>query len=124
MYGLEMMTFNIKDGYLGIAPRSSRLPVATSWPAAALTFEVCKSVLNSVSSRKSLKSARIRLRDFVAKCANVSYRTATRDTDFAAEAVVRGHKSGLLSTADYNNLCQCETLDDVKLHLVIPLAQL
>ena len=35
-----------------------------------------------------------------------------------AEAVVRGHKSGLLSTSDYNNLCQCETLDDVKLHLV------
>jgi len=33
------------------------------------------------------------------------------------EAVVRGHKSGLLSTADYNNLCQCETLEDVKLHL-------
>ena len=36
----------------------------------------------------------------------------------AAEAVVRGHKSGLLTTADYNNLCQCENLDDVKLHLV------
>lgn len=33
------------------------------------------------------------------------------------EAVVRGHKSGLLSTSDYNNLCQCETLEDVKLHL-------
>jgi len=36
----------------------------------------------------------------------------------SAEAVVRGHKSGLLSTSDYNNLCQCETLEDVKLHLV------
>lgn len=33
------------------------------------------------------------------------------------EGVVRGYKSGLLTAADYNNLCQCETLDDVKLHL-------
>lgn len=35
-----------------------------------------------------------------------------------ADAVVRGHRSGLLITADYNNLCQCETLDDIKLNLV------
>ena len=35
-----------------------------------------------------------------------------------AEAVVRGHKSGLFTSADYNNLCQCETLEDNKLHLV------
>ena len=35
-----------------------------------------------------------------------------------ADAVVRGHRSGLLTTADYNNLCQCETLDDIKLNLV------
>ena len=35
-----------------------------------------------------------------------------------AEAVVRGHKSGLFTSADYNNLCQCETLEDIKLHLV------
>ncbi|KAI3431669.1 hypothetical protein D9Q98_004716 [Chlorella vulgaris] len=33
------------------------------------------------------------------------------------EAVVRGYKLGLLSTADYNNLCQCETLEDIKLYL-------
>ena len=35
-----------------------------------------------------------------------------------AEAVVRGHKSGLFTSADYNNLCQCESLEDIKLHLV------
>ena len=35
-----------------------------------------------------------------------------------SDAVVRGHRSGLLTTADYNNLCQCETLDDIKLNLV------
>ena len=35
-----------------------------------------------------------------------------------AEAVVRGHKSGLFSATDYNNLCQCESLEDIKLHLV------
>ena len=36
----------------------------------------------------------------------------------SAEAVVRGHKSGLFTSADYNNLCQCESLEDIKLHLV------
>lgn len=35
-----------------------------------------------------------------------------------AEAVVRGYKLGLLTSADYNNLSQCETLDDIKLYLV------
>lgn len=33
------------------------------------------------------------------------------------EAIVRGYRSGLLMSADYNNLCQCETLDDIKMHL-------
>jgi len=33
------------------------------------------------------------------------------------EGIVRGLKSGLLTTQDYANLTQCETLDDVKLHL-------
>ncbi|CAL5218444.1 g125 [Coccomyxa viridis] len=37
--------------------------------------------------------------------------------DGYVDAVVRGHRSGLLTTADYNNLCQCETLDDIKLNL-------
>lgn len=37
-----------------------------------------------------------------------------------AEAIVRGHKSGLLTVADYNNLTQCEALDDIKLNLVRP----
>lgn len=31
---------------------------------------------------------------------------------------MRGYKLGLLTTADYNNLCQCETLEDIKLYLV------
>ncbi|GJN18537.1 hypothetical protein PR202_gb05709 [Eleusine coracana subsp. coracana] len=33
------------------------------------------------------------------------------------EAIVRGNRSGLLTSADYNNLCQCENLDDIKMHL-------
>ena len=33
------------------------------------------------------------------------------------EAIVRGHRAGFLTAADYNNLCQCESLDDIKLHL-------
>jgi hypothetical protein len=31
---------------------------------------------------------------------------------------VRGHKAGLLTVPDYNNLTQCEALDDIKLNLV------
>ena len=34
------------------------------------------------------------------------------------EGIIRGCRGGLLSVHDYNNLTQCETLDDVKLHLV------
>lgn len=39
-----------------------------------------------------------------------------------AEAIVRGHRAGLLTIADYNNLSQCETLEDIKLNLVRVLA--
>lgn len=35
-----------------------------------------------------------------------------------AEGVVRGYKLGLLTAADYNNLSQCENLEDIKLYLV------
>ena len=30
---------------------------------------------------------------------------------------MRGYRSGLLTTPDYNNLSQCENMDDVKMHL-------
>lgn len=33
------------------------------------------------------------------------------------EAILRGHRSGLLTAADYKNLCQCKTLNDIKMHL-------
>ncbi|GJQ08787.1 hypothetical protein GpartN1_g578.t1 [Galdieria partita] len=33
------------------------------------------------------------------------------------EALVRGYKSSLLSSIDYVNLTQCETLEDVRMHL-------
>jgi len=33
------------------------------------------------------------------------------------EALVRGFKSGLLSRVDYDNLAQCDTLEDMKLYL-------
>jgi len=33
------------------------------------------------------------------------------------EALVRGFRSGILTSADYSNLVQCESLDDMKLHL-------
>ncbi|KAL3084938.1 hypothetical protein niasHS_010007 [Heterodera schachtii] len=33
------------------------------------------------------------------------------------EALIRGFKSGLLTSTDYSNLVQCETLEDLKLHI-------
>ena len=33
------------------------------------------------------------------------------------DAIVRGYRSGLLSTSDYNNLSQCDSMDDIKMHL-------
>ena len=33
------------------------------------------------------------------------------------EAIMRGHGAGLLTALDYNNLCQCENLNDIKMHL-------
>jgi len=33
------------------------------------------------------------------------------------EALLRGYRSGILNNGDYTNLTQCETLDDVKMHL-------
>ena len=37
--------------------------------------------------------------------------------DAYLDAIVRGYRSGLLSVGAYTNLCQCETLDDVKMQL-------
>jgi len=33
------------------------------------------------------------------------------------EGLVRGYRAGLLTTADYSNLTQCDSLEDIKLHL-------
>eukprot|EP00834_Sanchytrium_tribonematis_P003547 NODE_140_length_16098_cov_0.678605.p6 type:complete len:343 gc:universal NODE_140_length_16098_cov_0.678605:12187-11159(-) len=38
-------------------------------------------------------------------------------SDSYLDGIVRGYRSGLLSTAMYSNLCQCETLEDVKMQL-------
>eukprot|EP00759_Apiculatamorpha_spiralis_P015683 PhF_6_TR2228/c0_g1_i1/m.3737/K02146/ATPeV0D, ATP6D; V-type H+-transporting ATPase subunit d len=37
--------------------------------------------------------------------------------DGALEAIVHGMRDGLLRVEDYHTMCQCETLEDVKLHL-------
>jgi len=37
--------------------------------------------------------------------------------DGYAEALVRGFRSGILTTSDYANLIQCDQLEDIKLHL-------
>jgi V-type H+-transporting ATPase subunit d len=33
------------------------------------------------------------------------------------EGLLRGYRSGVLTSADYANLCQCESIDDMKMHL-------
>ena len=33
------------------------------------------------------------------------------------EAIVRGFRSAILDQNDYANLCQCENLEDMKIHL-------
>mmetsp|Transcript_16634 Transcript_16634/g.34122 ORF Transcript_16634/g.34122 Transcript_16634/m.34122 type:complete len:351 (-) Transcript_16634:1137-2189(-) len=33
------------------------------------------------------------------------------------EAIVRGYRAGILSSTDYANLCQCENLEDLRMHL-------
>lgn len=50
-------------------------------------------------------------------CSTSSHALAPPVSGFA-EGIVRGHRTGLLTVADYNNLCQCENLDDIKLNLV------
>lgn len=48
----------------------------------------------------------------------VSYDEVTFNIDHGyLEGLVRGFKGGLLTQADYANLVQCETLEDLKLHL-------
>lgn len=39
------------------------------------------------------------------------------------EATVRGYVGGFLRTEDYSNLQQCETVEDIKLYLVIPISR-
>ena len=33
------------------------------------------------------------------------------------EGMLRGYRAGVLASSDYANLCQCETIDDMKMHL-------
>jgi hypothetical protein len=40
------------------------------------------------------------------------------------EGLCRGFKNGILRQADYLNLVQCETLEDLKLHLQVPVLQI
>jgi V-type H+-transporting ATPase subunit d len=59
-------------------------------------------------------SLRLQLTD----CSQQTYSVHPGHRYVCAEAIVRGHRAGLLTVADYNNLCQCETMDDIKLNLV------
>ena len=113
MYGMEALWFNIKDGYLGEAPWTRlclyRAPlgldsVAERWHASKHNAGVLQ-FNKPLLTLAQMQVPRHGTQACVPCCA-------------PADAVVRGHRSGLLSTADYNNLCQCESLDDIKLNLV------
>lgn len=82
MFGMEMCTFNMKDGYLG--------KMGMSYDPDLLVL--CWCVHGQACTQGPIASP--------------------------PEGIVRGHRSGLLTTADYNNLCQCENLEDIKLNLV------
>ncbi|XP_036375213.1 V-type proton ATPase subunit d 1-like [Megalops cyprinoides] len=49
----------------------------------------------------------------MSSCAELSFNV---DNGYL-EGLVRGFKAGILTRADYQNLAQCETLEDLKLHL-------
>jgi len=48
---------------------------------------------------------------------SVGNSTTYNINDGYLDALIRGYRSGILSTADYSNLIQCEVLDDMRLHL-------
>ena len=104
MYGFEALWFNVKDGYLGKKDTSPPPPLglgrqAHPSPGMRLIPENRRRLLG-VSLAEGVPG-----RPMDGVCVR-------------ADAVVRGHRSGLLSASDYNNLCQCESLDDIKLNLV------
>jgi ATP synthase (C/AC39) subunit len=86
--GWESLMFNVKDGFLG-----AQHMIAHVFPAKAGRATMCS--------------------DKVIRDGKEQHRCCC-----CTDAVVRGHRSGLLTSADYNNLAQCESLDDIKLNLV------
>ena len=109
MYGFEALWFNIKDGYLGMLHVFFFCPGCISAqvvPARRQVFSVAMSAGIWCVGRASLALCEFYFDMPMLRC--------------AADGVVRGHRSGLLKPTDYNNLCQCETLDDIKLNLVCP----
>lgn len=93
MWGWEQLYFNIKDGYLGKFEGRHVLEAGAG----------CG--LNGASNRSGCS-------------ATPPENTLGLMFLLHTEAIVRGHKSGLLTIPDYNNLTQCEALDDIKLNLV------
>ena len=98
-----MCLFNVKDGFLGSQPDSGRTPGRCAAPrrGRAGAWTALAALARGGGPTCHPRSPRTRLPSLA-----------------AAEGVVRGYKLGLLTTADYNNLCQCETLEDIKLYLV------
>ena len=101
MWGWEQLYFNVKDGFLGALPA----PVSLRGPRPR-----CRA---APAARCAWGGRLPPLRALAPPC-----RTARPPPPPLAEAIVRGHKSGLLTVPDYNNLTQCEALDDIKLNLV------
>ena len=89
---MEALYFNAKDGFLGECPLAKIAPFDLYFLTTAAFLRTHARPLGA-HDRNETKHA---------------------------EAILRGFLSELLTTSDYNNLCQCETLDDLKLQLVSP----
>lgn len=88
MYSFEGLFYNVKDGYLGAC---LILEQTLDRPACVSSLLTAPPVCCSDSCQHRSEAL------------------------MRAEAVVRGHRAGLLTVQDYNNLCQCESLEDIKL---------
>jgi hypothetical protein len=119
--GWESLTFNVKDGFLGEqGPRmtaqhgfcmSPPLPHGLPTPCSVHGNPVVDPSLAVTSPAPAIR------------CLLIPNKHIHNIRRCIADAVVRGHRSGLLTAADYNNLAQCESLDDIKLNLVRPMAR-
>ena len=140
MWGMEMAWFNMHDGFLGTweglnvvweSARVEALPCAILSPWAStmyfITFYMFSRFYYLEIHPNPYQSECLLLLFFRGKSPPPHSRrplgtprppppTPLRRLP-PAEGIVRGHKGGLLTASEYNNLAQCENLEDIKMNL-------